>query len=466
MDVLTLSRIQFGLNIGFHYLFPPLSIGLGVILVIMEGCFLKTKNPLFERMTKFWVRIFALIFAVGVATGLVQVFAFGNNWANFSRFVGDVFGSILGAEGIFAFFLESGFLGLLLFGWDKVSPRIHFLATIMVAVGSHFSAIWIVIANSWMQTPAGYVIVGEGANKQAHIADFWQVLFNPSTLDRLAHVIIGCWITGAFLVISVSAYYILKKRHLEFAFKSLKIGAIVGTIAVLLQLISADSTARGVAKNQPIKLAAFEGVYKTEPYTEMYAFGVVDKKQQKVVGLPIPGLLSFLVYHNFKEPVKGLDQYPESYWPNVPVVFQTYHGMIFMWGLMFIGVILLMFAYKRKRVAESKWTLRFLVISVIFPELANEMGWFSAEMGRQPWIVYELMRTSEGVSHNLSSGQVLTSLILFSIIYLLVFILFIYLLDQKIKHGPPEDERAVPYRDYFTEHGVDKQGIIKEGLQK
>lgn len=456
MDVVTLSRIQFALNISFHYIFPPLSIGLGLMLILMEGCYLWTKNPVYERITKFWVKIFALIFALGVATGLVMVFAFGNNWANFSRFVGDVFGSILGAEGIFAFFLESGFLGLLLFGWNRVGPKTHFFATFMVALGAHFSGIWIVIANSWMQTPAGHEIVGSGVAAHAVIKNFWEVLLNPSSLDRLVHVILGCWLAGAFLVLSVSAYYLLKKRHEEFSRKSLTLGLWVAGITVVLQLISADSTARGVAKNQPIKLAAFEGVYETTPYTAMYAVGVVNAKEKEVKGLSIPGLLSFLVYRNFETPVTGLDQYPPELWPNVPVVFQTYHGMIFMWGLMVLAVLLTLIAVARKKLAESKWTLRFLVLSVIFPEIANELGWCSAEMGRQPWVVYGLQKTAQAVSPSISKGQVVASLILFSLIYILLFILFIYLLDKKIKTGPPADGQLEENRDVYlhAEQGV------------
>jgi len=453
MDVVTLSRIQFGLNISFHYLFPPLSIGLSLLLVLMEGCYLWTKNPVYERLTKFWVKIFAVIFAVGVATGLVMVFAFGNNWSNFSRFVGDVFGSILGAEGIFAFFLESGFLGILLFGWNRVSPKVHFFSTLMVSFGAHFSGLWIVIANSWMQTPAGHKIVGEGAGRHAVIDNFWQVLMNPSSLDRLTHVFLGCWLSGSFLVLSVSAFYLLKKRHLEFAKKSIKLGLSVATIAVVLQGISGDSTGRGVAKHQPIKLAAFEGVYKTDPATPMTLVGVTHPKKEKTTGISVPGLLSFLVYRNFSEPVPGLDQYPKELWPKVGVVFQTYHGMITMWVLMLIAVILTLIALKRKKLGSSKWTLRFLVFSVIFPQVANQLGWYSAEMGRQPWAVQGLLKTADAASPSVSRGQVLGSLFLFSFIYLLLFILFIYLLDKKIKTGPPtEDEKpeVEEYRDQWS----------------
>jgi len=440
MDALFLSRLQFGLNISFHYLFPPLSIGLGLMLVIMEGAYLCTKNPVYERITHFWVKIFALIFAMGVGTGLVQIFGFGTNWAAFSRFVGDVFGSILGAEGIFAFFLESGFLGLLLFGWHRVGPKTHFFSTVMVALGAHFSALWIVIANSWMQTPAGHAIVGEGAARHAVIENFWQVLNNPSSVNRLCHVILAAWLTGAFLVLSVSAYYLLKKRHLDFATRCFKIAMVVAVIGVLLQGVSGDSTGREVARNQPIKLAAFEGVYETTTPTGMYVGGYVNAKEKKVYGLPLPGLLSFLVYHNFREPVAGLDQFPPELWPNVKIVFQTYHGMIFMWGLMFLGVIFGLVAWSRKKIMDSKWTLRFLVIAVLFPEIANQLGWDSAEMGRQPWAVHGLLLTKEGVSPNIQPGQVIFSLVLFSLIYLLIFIMFIYLLDRKIKQGPDVGE--------------------------
>ncbi len=448
MDVVTLSRIQFGMNIAFHYLFPPLSIGLGLILIIMEGAYLKTKNPVYERMTRFWVKVFAIIFAIGVATGLVQVFAFGTNWASFSRFVGDVFGSMLGAEGIFAFFLESGFLGVLLFGWNRVSHKVHFLSTIMVAVGAHFSAVWIVIANSWMQTPAGYKIIGEGGGQHAVLESFWGAISNPSSLDRLAHVLIGAWLTGAFLVVSVSAYYLLKRRHLAFANKSFRIGLSVAAIAVLLQGISGDSTGRGVAKNQPIKLAAFEGVYKTVTPTSMWVIGAIEPKEKKVIGIPIPGLLSFLVYRDFTQAVPGLDQFPPELWPPVGIVFQTYHGMLFMWGFMAVAALLGLIAWKRKKILESKWTLRLLVISVLFPEIGNQLGWYSAEIGRQPWVVYGLLKTKDGVSKNLVPSQVIFSLILFAFIYLLIFVLFIYLMNRKIQQGP-EDVEPDEYRDPY-----------------
>ncbi|MDN3508638.1 MAG: cytochrome ubiquinol oxidase subunit I [Candidatus Neptunochlamydia sp.] len=440
MDVTVLSRIQFALTAGFHYLFPPLSIGLSLMIVIMEGIYMKTKDPRHRKLTIFWIRIFSLSFALGVATGLVQLFAFGNNWSFFSRFVGNVFGSALAAEGVFAFFLEAGFIGLMLFGWNRLKPAVHYFSTICVAFGAHFSAIWIVAANSWMQTPTGYEVVGTGDEARAVLTDFWGMIFNPSFLDRLTHVLIGCWLTGAFMVISVSAYYFLKKRHADFARLSMKIALIVAIIMSLLQLVSADSTARGVAKNQPSKLAAMEGLFQTESHTAMNLIGWVDSANQSVHAIQVPGLLSFLVNRSTEAPVTGLDQFEQSDWPMVHAVFQFYHLMIYMWGGMFIAALFGFFLWKRKKLEKSKWLNRYLVLSVVFPFIANEAGWFTAEMGRQPWIVYNVLRTSQGVSRGLGVGQVIGSLIMFSVIYIFLFTLFIFLLNRKIKAGPEEEK--------------------------
>lgn len=452
MDVTVLSKIQFALTAGFHYLFPPLSIGLSLMVVIMEGIYLKTKDPKHKKLTMFWTRIFALSFALGVATGLVQLFAFGNNWSFFSRFVGNVFGSALAAEGVFAFFLEAGFIGLMLFGWNRVKPGIHYFATICVSFGAHFSATWIVAANSWMQTPAGYKIVGEGDEARAILTDFWGMIFNPSFLDRLTHVLIGCWLTGAFMVISISAYYFLKKKHTDFARISMKLGLIVAMVMAILQLVSADSTARGVAKYQPAKLAAMEGVFKTEEGTAMNLIGWVDTANESVHASQVPGLLSFLVYRNTKTPVMGLDHFPKEDWPMVNSVFQVYHLMIYMWGGMFLGALLGFILWAKKKLEKSRWVNRYLVLSVAFPFIANEAGWFTAEMGRQPWIVYNVMRTSQGVSRSLDAGQVIASLIMFSVIYVFLFTLFIFLLDRKIKAGPEQEkgEEDLVYIDPYA----------------
>lgn len=439
MDVVFLSRIQFGLNICFHYLYPPISIGLGLILVIMEGMYVKTRNLKYKEMTEFWIKIFALTFAIGVATGLVQGFAFGTNWARYSRFVGDVFGSALAAEGIFAFFLEAGFLGVLLFGWDRVGIKTHYFSTICVALGAHFSAVWIIVANSWMQTPTGYTIEETPLGPRAVITQFWEMVFNPSTLDRLAHVLLACWMTGAFFVISVSAYYLLKKRHESFAVPMMRIGLFVALFSLLLQLISGDSSARLVAKFQPAKLAAFEGIYQTVPETPLSLVGWVDAKKEEVHSFRIPKFLSFLIHHDLKTPVAGLDQIPRDEWPNVPVVFQTYHLMIVMWLAMFVTTCLGFWHWMRGNLGKKRAVLWLMIVSVLFPHIAQQAGWISAEVGRQPWIVWKVLKTHDGVSASISGAQVFGSITMFVCIYILLFSLFIFLLDRKIKHGPEGD---------------------------
>lgn len=456
MDVLTLSRIQFALNIGFHYLYPPISIGIGLMLVIMEGMYLKTKDFKYKEITDFWIKIFALTFAIGVATGLVQAFAFGTNWAKYSRFVGDVFGSALAAEGVFAFFLESGFLGILLFGWDRVGPKLHYFSTICVCLGAHFSAVWIIVANSWMQTPAGHHIVQTATGPRAEIVDFWQMVFNPSSLDRLVHTVLACWITGAFFVISVAAYYLLRNRHQLVARPMMYIGLSFGMAVLILQLFSGDSSAELVAKYQPAKLAAFEGVYKTVPSTPISVYGWVDSKKEEVHSLKIPAGLSWLTYGNLKTPVPGLDQFPRDEWPNVPVVFQTYHIMVGMWLLMFLIALFGLWYWWKGSLEQKKWLLWSMIFSVILPHIAQQCGWISAEMGRQPWIVWKLLRTSEGVSSTIQAGQVFGSITMFVAIYVLLFCLFLFLLDRKIKHGPEEIRSKADdliYRNIYNNKG-------------
>ncbi|HXP62611.1 MAG TPA: cytochrome ubiquinol oxidase subunit I, partial [Dongiaceae bacterium] len=327
MDVLTLSRVQFGATISFHYIYPPLSIGLGVMLVLMEGWWLKTGKPVYHQSARYWTKVFALTFAMGVATGIVMEFEFGTNWATYSRFVGDVFGSALAAEGIFAFFLEAGFLAVLLFGWDKVGPRLHFFSTCMVCLGAHFSAVWIVVANSWMQTPAGYHLVGEGIKARAEITDFWQMVLNPSTVIRLFHTLCGAWSAGAFLVISISAWYLLKKTHREFARASLEAGLAVALAASLLQAVTGHTSAKTVAKHQPAKLAAFEGLYQTTSNAPLTVAGWVDEKHERTSGLRIPGMLSFLAHGDFHAPVTGLREFRPADRPPVTASFFFFHGM-------------------------------------------------------------------------------------------------------------------------------------------
>jgi cytochrome d ubiquinol oxidase subunit I len=451
MDTEILARIQFAFTIAFHYIYPPLSIGLGLILVIMEGMYLRTGEKLYEQMTRFWIKIFALIFGIGVATGIVMEFEFGTNWATYSKYVGDIFGSALAAEGIFAFTLEAGFLGVLLFGWNRVSSRVHFFSTLMVWLGSMFSAVWIVVANSWQQTPAGYHIVGEGMEARAEITDFWAMVFNPSSVDRLSHVWIGSFLAGAFLVMSVNAWYILKNRHLTIAKPAFKIALIVGAIASLAQLFTGHRSAEGVAHNQPAKLAALEGHFDSLAVADMYLFGWVDNQTQKVSGLNVPGGLTFLLHRDFSTPVRGLNSFPKNERPSqVNAIFQFYHLMVAI-GMALIALSMLgLWMWRRGRLFEKRWLMQVFVWAVLLPQIANQVGWYAAEMGRQPWVVYGHLRTSDAFSRTVTANHILFSLALFALAYAVLLALFLYLLTRKIQHGPEDGTLHAAENEAFS----------------
>ncbi len=453
MDVVLLSRLQFALTIMFHYLFPPLTIGLGLVLVFLEFRWLRTNDPIYHRAAKFWTKMFGINFALGVATGIVMEFEFGTNWAAYSRYVGDVFGSALAAEGIFAFFLESGFLAVLLYGWDKVSRGFHFFATCMVALGSVFSSIWIIVANSWQQTPAGFHLVQREINghvfQRAEIVDFWAMVFNPSTVHRLTHVWLGAGILGAFFVMSISAWYLLKNRHREFAIRSFTGGLILGTVAALGQLVSGHFNAEMVAHQQPAKLAAFEGHYETgEGGTPLHLWGWPDDQSKTVKGgIAVPGALSFLVYRDFHRPVAGLDQLEKDYGhPPVWLSFQSYHLMISLGMLFIASTLYACWCWWRGSLFSQRWLLWYFVFAVVLAFVANEVGWVAAEVGRQPWIVYPTpdagghlvggLRTTDGVSEVITSELVLGSIFMFGCIYILLFALWVFLLNRAIQQGP------------------------------
>ena len=461
MNVEILSRIQFAFTAAFHYLYPPLSIGLGVVLVMMEGMWLRTRNPLYHNMARFWTKVFGLIFGLGVATGIVLEFEFGTNWATYSRFVGDIFGSALAAEGIFAFFLESGFLAILLFGWDKVGPKLHFFATCMVALGAHFSAVWIIVANSWQQTPAGsHLEIAGKAVPPGHafevsdlgrarmvIDDFWGVVFNPSSMDRLSHTLVAAWLAGAFFVISVAAFYLIRRRHVAFATTSLKFGLVLAIAASLLSLVTGHSSAGGVAKNQASKLAAMEGLWETGPEAPLHPFGWVDTASGRTLGPKIPAGLSLLAGGKADHVVTGLNDIAPDLRPPVQATFQCFHVMVAI-GFALIGLSLWgAFLWWRGKLATpdcfaTRGFLFLAVPSVLLPQIGNQAGWFTAEIGRQPWIVWGYLRTSDGLSAVVKAHQVLASLIGFGLIYLLLFVLFIFLLNRKIQHGPEPLEES------------------------
>ncbi|MDR1729002.1 MAG: cytochrome ubiquinol oxidase subunit I [Acidobacteriota bacterium] len=448
MDAVLLSRIQFAITVMFHYLFPPLTIGMGVFLVFLEARYLKTKDVQYERAAKFWTKVFALNFALGVVSGIVMEFQFGTNWAIYSRYVGDVFGSILASEAIFAFFLESGFLALLLFGWDKVSPKWHFFSTLMVSLGSIVSALWIIVAISWQQTPAGFVLrdfeTPVGVVQRAELTSFWEVVFNPSAMDRLVHVLIGAFILGSFFIMSISAWYLLKNRHLEIARRSFVTALVVAAVASLAAVASGDSHARVVAEHQPAKLAAMEGVYKTgEGGTAFHVFGIPDSEAKEIrFGVEIPKLLSLLTHRDASKPVAGLDQFEPDV-PPVALPFWGFHVMVWLGCYFIVLTLYALWRLWRKTLYEARWLLWVFVFSVPLPFVANQLGWVAAEVGRQPWIVYNLLRTSDAVSQNVTAAHVGGSIALFVLIYALLFSVWIFLLNDKIKKGPEEAKENV-----------------------
>jgi cytochrome d ubiquinol oxidase subunit I len=481
LDAVLLSRWQFALTIMFHYLFPPLTIGMGVVLVYLEGMYLRTRDALYEEAARFWTKIFAVNFAIGVATGIVMEFEFGTNWAMYSRFVGDVFGSALAAEGIFAFFLESGFLAVLVFGWDRVGPKFHFFATLMVALGSIFSSIWITVANSWQQTPAGHHIVPmmrdgapwvvDGATiHRAEIVDFWAMVLNPSSIHRLVHVWIGCFIMGAAFIMSISAWYILRRRHEEFARRSFTGALGLATISSLAMLVSGHEQAQNVYETQPAKLAAFEAHYKTGP-ADLSILGLPAVDGETVRGnIAIPGGLSLLIHGDAQAEVIGLDRFRPEDRPPVAVSFWSYHLMVGI-GTLFVALTALASVLRwRGTLFNKKWLMWAFVAAIVPAIVANEAGWVAAEVGRQPWIVYpslardaegrptvdaegfyqfdasQGLRTSDGVSRAVAAEQILGSIVMFGAIYALLGVLWIYVLHQKISHGPDVHEGPPPDR--------------------
>lgn len=436
MDAVLLSRIQFAVTVGFHFIFPPISIGLAWLIVIMEYLGWKKKNEIYEKMGKFFGKILALTFAVGVASGIVMEFQFGTNWANYSKFVGDIFGAPLAAEGVFAFFLESGFLGLYLFGRKKVSKGVHWFSIFMVAIGATISAFWILVANSWQQTPTGYIV----RNGRAELTSFWDAVFNPSTLIRFFHTVDAALISGAFLMAGICAYYLIKGKHLEIAKSGMKLSVIFGFItSVLIAYPFGHEHSKQVAMTQPEKFAAMQGLYKTTTGAPLILFGIPDNNAKELkFAIEIPGMLSWLTFGDSKATIKGLNEVPIQNQPPVWLPFVSYHNMVIL-GVFFIllnGVALILI-YKKK-LWNNKFLLKLFLWSIPLPVLACQLGWIAAEVGRQPWIVYNLLRTADAISVTVSAGEILFSLILFSVIYLFLGSIYIYLLVKKIKHGPEQ----------------------------
>ncbi len=461
MDVEILSRLQFAGTIMFHYLFPPLSIGLGLQLFLCELVYFRTRDLAWEAAARFWTRVFAVNFAMGVATGIVMEFEFGTNWAVYSRFVGDVFGSALAAEGIFAFFLESGFLAVLVFGWDRVGPKMHLFSTAMVFLGSMFSAVWIVVANSWQQTPAGYHIVYHDVQGEmmprAEVTDFWAMVFNPSSVDRLTHTLIGALVLGAFFVASVCSFYLLKSKHEEVAKRCMKLALPSALLASVAAAITGHHSAQQLVETQPAKLAAMEAHFETtdEP-TGLWLFGWPDAENQEVkFGVQIPYLLSLMVYNDPTVPVPGMDQIPEDERPPVWLPFQTFHLMVGLGTLMIAVSAAGCWFWFRGTLLERRWLMWLIVLMPLAAMTANQAGWITAEVGRQPWIVYPStqegvemigLKTADGLSESVTAEQVLSSIILFGVIYSLLFAVWVFVLNGKIQHGPESPEELAVYK--------------------
>ncbi len=434
LDPVLLSRIQFAVTIGFHFIFPPLSIGLAWLLVIVEGLGWKRGDEVYVRMGKFFGRLLALTFAVGVATGIVMEFQFGTNWAEYSKFVGDIFGAPLAAEGVFAFFLESAFMGAYLFGRNRLSKGIHWFSILMVAVGSTISAFWILVANSWQQTPAGFVV----HNGRAELTSFADAVFNPSTMIRFFHTFDAALIAGAFAMAGVAAYLLLKNSENDIGRKALRLAIIFGLIVSLLELFPfGHGHAVQVARTQPEKLAAMEGLIDGRTHAPMVLFGVPsDDPPGLRAAITVPGVLSWLAHGDPGAYVNGLNDFPPGETPPFWLTFVSFHSMVAL-GMFFIaamawGAVRLY----RKTLWEKKWYLRLLVLSIPLPIIACELGWIAAEVGRQPWVVYRVMKTADAISLTVSSEEILFSIILFVLIYLFLGALYTYLVVKEVKHGP------------------------------
>ncbi|MFT3917439.1 MAG: cytochrome ubiquinol oxidase subunit I [Anaeromyxobacteraceae bacterium] len=454
MDALFLARLQFAVTVGFHFIFPPISIGLAWMVVVIEWLGWKKDDAEYRRLAQLVGKLLAITFAVGVATGIVMEFQFGTNWARYSTFVGDIFGAPLAAEGVFAFFLESTFMGLYLFGRSRLSKRMHWFSALMVAVGSTLSAFWIIVANSWQQTPAGFHVVDlPGGGQRAELTSFMDAVFNPSTMPRYLHTVTAALVTGAFIVAGVSAWHLLRNRGAGFARKGVRIGVAYGLVfAVLEAMPFGHMHAQQVAHTQPAKFAAIEGLYVTQDAkAPMVVFGVPfssggpPPKPDLAAAIEIPGLLSWLAFGDFNAPVKGLDAFPEDERPPLWLTFVSFHNMVAL-GLWFIALMALAAVrLTQGKLEESPRVLKALVWSIPLPVLACQLGWVAAEVGRQPWIVHPGVQADgtsfaglrTAVAHSATVGvpELLTSFLLFTAIYLGLGALWLTLMIKKTRHA-------------------------------
>lgn len=431
MDVVMLSRLQFAAATMFHFLFVPLTLGLSVLVAYMETRYVKTGDETYLRMTKFWGKLFLINFALGVVTGITLEFQFGTNWSRYSAYVGDIFGSLLAIEASLAFFLESTFIGIWIFGWKKLSKKAHATVMWLVAAAGNISAVWILLANGWMQQPLGYTI----RDGRAELTDFVSVVTNPFGLLEIAHTIPSAFLLSAFFVMGISAWHLLKKQHVTFFTRSFNIGLVVGLVASIVVVFTGDLHAVHVTKTQPAKLAAMESHWETQAQAPIVLFAVPDEANEtnRIEIGRLPGVLSFLGYHDFNATVTGLRDIPRDERPPVLPTFISFRTMVAL-GTLF-PLLTIVGIFLRKRLLESRWYLWTMLLAIPLPYLAMEMGWVLAEVGRQPWIVYGLLRTGDAASP-VAAAQVMTTLAGFILVYGLLGIAGFYLIANYAQKGP------------------------------
>ncbi len=442
MDPLILARLQFGITTIYHFFFVPLTLGLSVLVAIMETLYVRTNNEVYKRMTKFWGKLFLINFAMGVVTGIVQEFQFGMNWSEFSRFVGDIFGAPLAIEALLAFFLESTFLGVWIFGWDKLSKGMHAAAMWLVAIGSNVSALWILIANSFMQEPVGYVI----RNGRAEMQDFFALLLNPNLGVQFPHTVLAGLTTGAFFVMGISAYNMIRKQELDLFNRSFQISAIIGAISIVLLILNGHSQAQHMVANQPMKMAAAEALYESENPASFSLLTIGDLTQRReVFSIRVPRLLSFMAYNQLSGEVMGINdlqaQYqttygPGNYIPPVAVIYWSFRVMVGAGFLMAALGLYALFMVMGEMFENRPKVLRLFLFAIALPYLANTFGWLMTELGRAPWAVFGLIKLEDAVSTTVTGTSVLISLIGFTLVYGALMVADIYLLSKYAKAGP------------------------------
>jgi cytochrome bd ubiquinol oxidase subunit I len=442
-QALAVHRLHFAFTVTFHYLFPQLTMGLALLMVILKTIALRTGDERYNVAARFWAKIFAINFAVGVVTGIPMEFQFGTNWSEFSKAAGGVIGQSLAMEGVFSFFLESSFLGLFLFGERRLGPVGHWLSAVLVFVGSWLSGYFIIVTDAFMQHPVGHEVLPGG---QIALKSFWAFLLNPWAIWQYAHNMNGAVLTACFVMAGVGAFYLITRQHEEQAKLFVRVAVIVGAISSVTQLFpTGDRQGKMLAEHQPVTLAAMEGLFQSEDGAPIALIGQPDVEKRRLDNpILIPRVLSFLTYQRWEARVRGLEEFPREDWPdNIEILYYAYHIMVGL-GTFFIAIFLgAAFLLWRRMLYDARWMLWILMLCVPFPYIANTAGWITAEVGRQPWLIYGLMRTQEGYSTNVSAGNALFTLIGFMGMYTVLGILFLFLVRRELEHGPsPRDGHA------------------------